>query len=214
MSQVQTTPSELLEEAYETLKEKKMASKHMNMIASDTAKMQKIEKPILVRVKDYYHYRGAGWEGKDPLSRVQDEKFPDRVTPTMRKLLQIVDDLAAVGQLDMLDVYFDALKAKGIEITVSNKDVRVSDVDETWQAVENMSGFQSKICQLADEINFGCTQVAEDINFTPKQEFKGVLNLYAKKEEAKDVDDMYQDKVTGLQMTETAWNNVYDENLN
>jgi len=213
MSQTQTTPLELLEEAYETLKEKKLASKHMNLIASDTAKMQKVEKPLLVRCKDYLHYRGMGWDGTNPLSKTPGEKFPDRVTPTMCKLLQIVDDLAAVGKLDMLDVYFDALKAKGVEVTVTNKPVRVSDVDDTWQAVENMSGFQTKICELADEINFGCTAVAEDINFTPKAEFKPVLNLYAKKQESKDVDDMYQDKVTYLNMTETAWNDTYDENL-
>jgi len=212
MSQT-TTPAELLEESAEILREKKTNSKHMNMIGADMAKMQKIEKPIMIRCKDYAYYRGSGWVGNDPLSRDPDEKFPDRVTPTFRKLLQIVDDLAAIGKLDMLDVYFDALKAKGVEITVSNKDVRVNDVDETWQAIENMKGYQKTICDLADELNFGCSQVSEDINFTPKSEFKGALNLYVRKEDGKDVDDVYQDKVTNLNMTETAWNSIYDESL-
>jgi len=208
-----TTPIELLETTYEILKEKKVATKHMNLVASDTAKMQKIEKPVLIRCKDYLHYRGAGWEGNDPLTRHPDEKFPDRVTPTMRKFLQIIDDLYAVGKQDMLDVYFDALKNHGVEIKVLNRQPRVNDVDETWAAVENMSSFQTTICELADEINFGATQIAEDINFTPKKEFKGALSLYEKKVDEKDCDDMYQDKVTDLSMTEQAWNNIYDENL-
>jgi len=210
----QTTPLELLEESYETLKEKRLASKHMNLVASDTAKMQKIEKPILIRCKDYLHYRGAGYAAGDILGEKDpQEKFPDRVVPTFKKLLQIVDDLYAIGKEDMLDIYLDALKAKGIELKITGKQCRVNDVDETWQAVENMSGFQTTICELADEINFGATQVAEDINFTPKTEFKGVLNFYAKKVEEKEIDDKYQDTVTHLTMTETAYTDVYDENL-
>ena len=209
----QMTPLELLEESYDILKEKKTNSKQMNMVAGDMAKMQKIEKPIMIRCKDYAYYRGSGWEGNDPLTRNPDEKFPDRVTPTMRKLLQIIDDCAAIGKLDLLDVYFDALRNKGVDIKVSNKPCRVHDVDETWQAIENMKGFQKNICELADELNFGCTQIAEDINFTPKQEFKGVLGLYEKKKDERETDDIYQEKVMDLQMTETAWNDVYDENL-
>jgi len=213
MSANQMTPSELMEEAYEILKDKKAASKQMNLVASDTSKIQKIEKPVLIRCKDYLHYRGAGWIGNDPLTKEEGEKFPDRVTPTMRKFLQIIDDLYAVGKSDLLNVYFDALRNKGIEITVTGKDTRVHDVDETWQAVENMSDFQTTICKLADEINFGCTTISEEINFTPKKEFKPALGLYEKKRDEKDVDDIYQTKITDLNMTENAFNLIYDDNM-
>jgi len=212
MSQKQT-PADLLETAYDILKEKKMNSKHMGMVAKDTAKSQGIEKPIMIRCKDYSYYRERGWIGNDPLTREPEEKFPDRVTPTFRKLLQIIDDVYAIGRPDLLDVYFAAMEKKGVKITVSGKDCRVNDPGETWAAIENMEGFQKNICELADEINFGCTQVSEDINFTPKGEFKGALNLYEKKKDERECDDLYQDKVTDLQMTETAWNNIYDENL-
>jgi hypothetical protein len=214
MSQKTTTASELLDEAYDLLKEKKTNSKHMNIIAADMSKQQKIEKPIMLRVKDYAYYRGRGYNPSNILGdKDPEEKFPDRVTPTFKKLLQIIDDLYAVGKQDMLDIYLDAMKNKGVEIKITNKDVRVSDIDETWQAIENMKGFQKNICELADEINFGCTQIAEDISFTPKEEFKGALGLYEKKRDERDCDDLYQEKVTDLELTQTAWNNIYDENL-
>jgi len=212
MSEKQTTPKELLSEAYGLLTEKKTASKHMNMVAADMAKMQKIEKPVMIRCKDYSYYHKRGWMG-NPLELDPNEKFKDRVSPTFKKLLQIIDDLYATGNPDLLEPYFEAMAAHGIEIKVKNKDVRVNDIDETWAAIDNMKGFQATICELADEINFGCTQVAEDINFSPKAEFKGALNLYAKVTEEKDVDDIYQTKITNLNMTETAYNDIYDDNL-
>jgi len=207
------TPLELLEDSAEILAEKKLHSKHMGMVAKDTAKAQGIEKPIMIRCKDYAYYRGSGWMDDDPLTKDPDEKFPDRVTPTFKKLLQIIDDLAAIGKLDMLDIYLDAMKQKGVEIKITGKQVRVADVDETWAGIENMKGFQSDICRLADELNFEKSETAEEINFTPKKEFKATLDLFVKKQANKDVDDRFQSKITDLQMTETAWDNVYNENL-
>jgi hypothetical protein len=209
----QLTESELLQDSNEILEQKKAASKNMNMVAAETAKAQGIEKPILVRCKDYLHYRGRGWLGGDLLEKDPEEKFPDRVAPTFRKLLQIVEDLSAVGRPDFLDIYLDALRAKGIDIKINYADMRVNDPDETWVAVENMSGFQTTICALADEINDVKAVESEDINFTPKNEFKKVLGFYNRKEAGKDVDDFYQDTVTHLEQVETAYNKVYDESL-
>jgi hypothetical protein len=209
-----TKASELLEVSYDILKEKRSNTKQMGMIAGDVAKSQKIEKPVMLRCKDYSYYRGRGWLIGNPLELDPQEKFKDRVSPTFKKLLQIIDDLYAIGQEHMLDAYFDAMKANGVEINVTGKTQRVNDKDETWAAIENMSGFQVNICNLADELNFGATEVAENIDFCPKKEFKGVLSLYEKKTDEKDsVDDTYQNKVTELEMTSTAYTNVYDENL-
>ena len=218
MSQTQpitsATPAELLEESYTLLKEKKVNSKHLSTIASDMAKMQKIEKPVMIRCKDYVYYRGRGYLPTDILGdKDPQEKFPDRVVPTFKKLLQIIDDLYAIGKPELLDIYLDAMKQRGIEIIVHDKNTRVIDPDETWQAIENMQSYQATICDLADQINFGCTQVAEDINFTPKEEFKKVLSFYEKKTDERDCDDLYQEKVTDLEMTETAYTKIYDESL-
>jgi hypothetical protein len=214
MSNGQITESKLMEEAHEIFLEKKEASKQMNLVAKETAKAQGIEKPILVRCKDYLHYRGMGWMNNDPLEKDPEEKFPDRVSPTFRKLVQIVEDLTAVGRLDFLDLYLDALRKKGIDIKIDIGDPRVKDIDETWQAIENMSGFQTTICQLADEINDEKAPQAEEINLVPENEFKKLLGFYAKKQAAKDIDEQYQNIVTHLEMTESGYNKTYDDSLN
>jgi hypothetical protein len=206
-------PSELLEESAEILHDKSAASKNMNMIASETAKMQQIEKSIIVRAKDYKYYAGAGWIDNDPLQKNPEEKFPDRVAPTFRKLLQIIDDLRAIGKTDWLDPYVQALSNHGIDLTFSAADCMVNDPDEVEAAIENMCGFQKTICTLADEINDVKALTSEDINFTPKNEFKKVLGFYDRKAKGKDVDDAYSDWVTHLEMVETAVNQVYDESL-
>jgi hypothetical protein len=206
--------SKLMQESHEIFERKREASQHMNMVAKETAKAQHIEKPILIRTKDYLHYRGMGWLSGDPLAKDPEEKFPDRVSPTFRKLLQITEDLAAVGRLEMLDVYLDALRKHGIDIKIDPSDVRVQDIDETWQAIENMSGFQTTICECNDEIVDIKAVEAEDINFTPKNEFKKVLTFYDKKKRNKDIDDEYQDWVAHLELVETSVNKVYDESLN
>jgi hypothetical protein len=211
MSQI--TESKLMEESHELFERKRDASKQMNMVGKETAKAQGIEKPILIRCKDYLHYRGLGWTNNDPLEKDPEEKFPDRVSPPFRKLLQIIDDLAIVGHLDFLDIYLDAMRKHGIDIKISNKDVRVNDIDETWQAIENMSQFQGVICELADEINDEKAPVAEQINLVPENEFKKLLSFYDKKVKEKDLDDQYQNIVTHLEMTEAGYNKVYDESL-
>lgn len=210
------TPLELLEVSYDTLKEKKTHQKHQNMMAADMAKMQKIEKPIMKRCSDYLHYRGMGWLDNNPIGEKDpEEKFPDRVSPTFRKLKQIIEDCYAVGNPSLLQVYIDAMQNIGIEIKVdpTRFPTRVSDAAETWTCVEGMSNIQKSICELADELNFTHTQLSEDINFTPKKNYKEALGLFEKKQDQKDCDDLYQDKVTDLEMFETALNNIYDENL-
>jgi hypothetical protein len=206
--------SELMKDSHEIFIEKKEASQQKNLVAKETAKIQGIEKPVLARCSDYLHYRGLGWQNNDPLEKDPEERFPDRVSPVFRKLVQLVKDLDDIGHLDFLDVYLDAVKAKGIEIIIKSNGPRVNDIDETWQAIENMSSFQSIICKCNDEIVDVKAVEAEDINFTPKNEFKKVLTFYDKKQNNKpSVDDQYQDWITHLEMTETAVSKVYDESL-
>lgn len=209
-------PSELLDESYDVLKEKKTFQKHQNMVASEMAKMQKIEKPIMKRCSDYLHYRGAGWIDNNPVGEKDpEEKFPDRVSPTFRKLKQIIEDCYAVGNPGILDIYLDAMKNIGIEIKIDIDKFpqRVSDSAETWAAVENMSNIQSSICEKADILNFEHNQISEDINFTPKKDYKTALGFYEKKKDQKDLDDAYQSKVTELEMIETAITQIYDESV-
>jgi hypothetical protein len=203
-----------MEESNDIFERKRDASKQMNLVAKETAKAQGIEKSILKRCSDYLHYRGMGFLNNDPLEKDPEEKFPDRVSPTFRKLKEIIEDLTAVGHLDFLDLYLDAMRKHGIDIKIDMGEVRVKDIDETWQAIENMSGFQGTICELADQLNDEKAPIAEEINFTPKNEFKKVLNFYNKKTSGKDVDDSYQNTIEHLELTESSFNKVYDDSLN
>lgn len=203
-------PKQLLQEAAVINQEKKSNSKAMNQIATDVAKVNGIDKSILIHNKDYLHYRGRGWVDGDPLEKEPETDFPDRVSPTFKKLIEIIDDMAAIGKLDQLQVYLDAAKLRGVDIIISDKETQVDDVDDVWHAVNVMSNYQTTICELADEIKLGCAEVSEEIGFTPKEEFKPTLDFYEKVSEEKDVDDKYQDKVTDLNMVETAWNSIYD----
>jgi hypothetical protein len=207
------TESQLLEDSHELYLQKAAANKQKNMVAKETAKAQGIESSVMKRASDYLHYRGMGWMNGDPLEKDPEEKFPDRVAPTFRKLVQMIDDLDSIGRLDFLDVYLDAIRKHGIDIKIDTHGPRVQDIDETWQAVENMSSFQATICKLADEINDEKAPLSEEINFTPENEFGKVLTFFAKKQAGKDLDDTYQQTVTHLEMVETAFNKIYDESL-
>ena len=209
----QITETELLDDSREILLEKKTASKNMNMILSETAKMQKIEKPILARMKDYLHYKGLGWIGNDPLELNPEEKFKDRVSPTFKKLLQMADDLRATDCLEWLDPYLNAIKIHGIDIRISPTNVRIQDKDEVVAAVQNASDFQGIICNLADEINEVKAVEAEEMNLTKQNEFKKLLNFYDKKQNNKDIDDLYQNTITDFELRETGYTKIYDESL-
>jgi len=209
-----STPKELMSISYDTLVEKKAASKHMSTIAKDTAKMQKTEPQLLNRVKDYVYYRGRGWLD-NPLELDPQEKFKDRVSPTFKKLVQIIDDVYAVGQEDMLNDYLDYIRnERGIDIQVTGKAQVVKDKDDTWSAVQAMCGYQGTICALADEINFIHTEISEELNFTAKKDFKEALGFYAKVQESKpSVDDINQDKQLQLEMCGTAFNQIFDDSI-
>lgn len=209
----QVTESELLDESREILTDKKTAGKNMNMILSETAKMQNIEKPILARMKDYLYYRGNGWEGGNPLEKVPEEKFPDRISPCFRKLLQIAEDLRATDCIDWLDPYIDAMAAKGIQITIQPTQIRITDKAEVEAALQNACGFQKTICTLADELNDVKAVEAEELNLTKQNEFKKLLNFYDKIERQKDVDDEYQQKISDLNLIESGYNKTYDGSL-
>jgi len=209
----QITETELLDDSREILVNKKAASKNMNMVLHETAKMQGIEKPILARMKDYLHYRGMGWIGNNPLEKDPEERFPDRVSPCFRKLLQIINDLRATDCLEWLDPYLDAMKQNGITISITPGTVRINDKTEVEAALQNASDFQTTICQLADEINDIKAVEAEEICLTKQNEFKKLLNFYDKKQNNKDIDDLYQDTVTDFEMRETGYTKVYDETL-
>jgi hypothetical protein len=208
------TESELLNEANEIYVQKKQTSHHMNVIATETSKLQKVQKSLLNRLKDYYLYQGNGWIANNPLDIDKDADTYDKVSPVFIKALQIIEDLRAIDSIDFLDPYIQALDARGIKIYIDPGKQLVSDKEEVLNAVNSMGAFQKQINALSKEIKDVKSLEAEDINLTAKNEFPALVSFYNAKESGKDIDDKYQDIITNYELCETGYTKVYDGNLN
>jgi hypothetical protein len=210
----QVTESEILAEANEIYIQKRQTSHNMNVIAAETAKMQKVQKSLLNRLKDYYLYKGNGWSANDPLHLDKTALTYDHVSPVFIKLFQIIDDLRAVDSLDFLDEYIAALQTKGIKLYIDPGTQVVSDKDDVLSAVNAMGAFQKQINALDDQIKIEKAEEADNINLTAKSEFSKLVAFYNKKEEGKDIDDSYQEIVADYTLRETGYTKVYDNSLN
>jgi hypothetical protein len=210
------TESELMSEANEIFDQKKMTAHHMNVIATETAKMQKVQKSVLNRLKDYYLYQGKGWVVSDPLEL--DKKAPetDHVSPVFIRLLQIIKDLRAIGDTDFLDPYITALQAKGIKIYIDPGKQEVSDKEETLSSINSMGAFQKQINTLDKQIKEEKAEEAYDINLTAKNEFGKLVAFYNKKLNKGDeaVEDHYHDLIADYELRETGYTKVFDGSLN
>ncbi len=197
----------VINSSLESLKEKKSYSYQMNSTFKEAGKHANVEPTVLRRVKDYKYYKGNGWDGS-PIVLDKDEKFKDRVSPVFKKLYTIVDDLAQVDQLELLDEYLDCLRDLGIKIDISNYHSATSttDKDVTDSAIETGVSLQSNICQLADEIKENDSEQAEVEGFGPKHEYVKLINLiYQKNEKGKDIDDKCQEKQTELALAQESY---------
>lgn len=201
---------DLLDETRKVEDEKKVAAKAMNELAKDAANSLNADPSTLKKCKDYKYYYGRGWVNENPLELDKDEKFKDRISPTFKKLRDIILDLQANGMTDLLKPYIGALEGYGIHITIDEADPIVSDVEEIKEVIESMCGYQQVICENSDIIKEEHSPKSEELNFTPASKYKEVFGLYSRKMKGKDIDDSIQDKVTFCEMYETALNEVND----
>ena len=112
----------------------------------------------------------------------------------------------------MLKDYFDALKKKGIEITLNLEEFVQADIAEesVEDALDSSKGYMEEIDSYNDELKDEHAPKAEELNFAPKEEYKGLASIFIRGMKGKDVGDAVQDKVTYCEMTETAYNLVKD----
>lgn len=183
--------------------EKASLWKEMNDIAKLCSNETGISKKVLMKVKDYLHYRGRGW-GEDCLTKAEDsEKYPDRVSPTFRNLVDIVTNLYATGKESNLRVYLDALKDKGITLTIDTSKFTRPD-DDVKEKVANalavMDPIQCQICEKNDYMTDVLAVNAEESNLSPKDKYKKIVKLAASKQAGRDVDDKVQDEYVKTEM--------------
>ena len=199
----QSSQISCLDEGIQYHNEKASLWKEMNDIAKLCSNETGISKKVLMKVKDYLHYRGRGW-GEDCLTKAEDsEKYPDRVSPTFRNLVDIITNLYATGKESNLRVYLDAIKDKGVTITIDTSKFTRPD-DDVKEKVANalavMDPIQCQICEKNDYMTDVLAVNAEESNLSPKDKYKKIVKLAASKQAGRDVDDKVQDEYVKTEM--------------
>ena len=205
--------TDCLDEGIEYHNEKASLWKEMNNVAKTCSKETRISRNTLMKVKDYLHYRGRGW-GDDCLSKSEEsEKYPDRVSPTFRHLVEIVTNSYATGKEDLLNVYLEAVKARGITITIDRSQF-ANPSDDTKAKVDDalkvMDPIQCQICEKNDYMNDVLAVDAENNNLAPKNKFKQIVRLAASKQAGRDVDDKVQDEYVHMGLLKNGLEAVND----
>ena len=207
------TSTDCLDQGIQYHNEKAALWKDMNAIAKTCSRQTGIDRNTLMKVKDYLHYRGRGW-GDDCLSKSEEsEKYPDRVSPTFRHLVDIVTNSYATGKEDLLNVYLDAVKEKGITISIDvSKFTRPSFEAKqiVAEAINLMDPLQCDICEKNDYMNDVLAEEAEAANLSPKSKYKQIVKLAASKQAGRDVDDKVQDEYLKMELFQNGLEAVND----
>lgn len=202
---------ELLDDSLETLSDKKKFSKTMNTIIKDCAKQNGLEPKVLKAVKNYHHYRGVNWVDNNPLEKDKDKKEKDKVAPIFIKLLEVVENLRKVGDKEFLEPYLTALAEHGIKIDINFEDTD-KNVDEIMEVIDSASKLQTNVDALTEELKENKSVEAEELAFTPKGAFVGVLGILDKIKNGKDVDDTLQTNFTNITMLNNAYSYLQVKN--
>lgn len=194
---------ECIEKGIECHNEKHYLAREMNSVAKTCSEETGVDKRAILKVKDYLHYKGEGW-GEDCLEKSEDKvKYPDRVSPTFRKLHEIFTNMYACGKEDELLDYIDALADRGIQITVDESYFQRPDDDTAKviaNAIKGMDGFQKSICEKNDYMNDVLSVDAENAALSPKNKYKQIIQLAAKKQDGKDIEDKIQDEYVKMEL--------------
>lgn len=200
-----------IEEGIQFHNEKSDLWKEMNLIAKDCSRRTGVSRNTLMRVKDYLHYRGRGW-GDDCLSKSDEsEKYPDRVSPTFRHLIDIVTNSYATGKEDLLQVYLDAIKEKGITISIDESKFTQPSSDSKQiiaESLNQMDPIQCLICEKNDYMTDVLAEQAESANLSPKEKYKKIIKLAASKQSGKDVDDQVQSEYVKIELFQNGLEEV------
>lgn len=202
---------ELLDDSLETLADRKKFNKTRNTIIKDCAKANGIEPKVIKAVTSYHHYKCANWVDNNPLEKDKDKKEKDKVAPIFIKLLEVVENLRKVGDKEFLEPYLNALAEHGIKIDINFEDTD-KNVDEIMEVIDSASKLQTNVDALTEELKENKSVEAEELAFTPKGAFVGVLGILDKIKNGKDVDDTLQTNFTNITMLNNAYSYLQVKN--
>ena len=113
----------------------------------------------------------------------------------------------------MLDIYLEAVKARGITITIDRSQFANPSDDikaKVADALSVMDPIQCQICEKNDYMNDVLAVDAENNNLAPKNKFKHIVRLAASKQAGRDVDDKVQDEYVHMGMLKNGLEAVND----
>lgn len=194
---------ECIEKGIECHNEKRYLAKEMNSIAKACSEESGVDKKTILAVKDYIHYKGRGW-GDDCINKSEEkEKYPDRISPVFRKLIEIITNVYTAGQEELLSDYIEAAKIRGVHISIDEKYFVTPNKDEKEaisNAIKGLESFQNSICEKNDYLNDVLAVDAENANISPKNKFKQIIQLAVKKQDGKDIGDKIQDEYVKMEL--------------
>lgn len=175
---------DLLDDSLETVQDKKQFSKTQSQMLKECAEkngLDKSGKSALKRIMNYHHYKGVNWLNSNPLEKDPKIKDKDKVAPTFIKLVQIVEDLATIGDTEFLKPYLDALLKRGIKIEIDYGTSNTNEDTETiLETLDSASKLQTNVDTLATQLKEEKSIESEELGFAPKSAFMKVLSLYEK----------------------------------
>jgi len=174
---------DIMQEGVNETLEKHELQKQMAEVAKEYCDRTggEIDKKTMIAIKDYLHYRGRNW-GETCLDKADKEskvKYPDRVAPAFRRILEMVTNCGKCHRLDILDVYIEELKNRGIAITIDESRFLPQNdnsgiVNECYEII---NGIQTEICSHNDRIVEELAPEAEANELAPKKKFKELSEM-------------------------------------
>ena len=203
------TGFEVLQETVSVFEDRKVAKKALTEVEKAISGLTEQDPGFVKIATKLVEKKGAGWAGS-PLALDKEAKVKDPLSQMFIGMRDKIVSLRQTGQAKILTDYFSALEGSGIHITVDPVDLPFDDaVDEMFSRA---TSFIRTIRSYDDEVKDEHAPKAEELNFCPAKEYKGLAKIYQRgmKKGPEAIDDACQDKVTYCEMTETAYNLVHD----
>lgn len=203
------TGLEVLEETSKLMDERKVAKKALTETEKSLANLLEIDVGFVKEADKLVEKKGAGWAGS-PLSLDKEAKVKDPLSQMFIGLRDKVAVLRETGQIGILQEYIEALEGCGIHLSFDAEETPFDDA--VTEMFDRATSYIRTIRDYDDEVKDEHAPKAEELNFCPTKEYKGLARIYkrGKKSGVEAVNDACQEKVTYCEMTETAYNLVHD----
>ena len=197
--------------------DKNETSKQMNAVMAGAAKSYNLTKKDMRVLKDIVHYKGMGWGSScleiAPKEKGAPKRYTDRVTPTFKKLVGLIETCRDAGRLDLLSEYLEACVGHGISIQIDtdNHQPKCDDVENLKKTLGELDKMQCVVCQKNDYITQDLAEQSETLSFAPKGKYKSVVELATKIKQGHNVDEKIEALLTKNNMHNAALETIVEE---